>query len=135
MTKRLLGAMAVAVGLLVGVVGAADDKPPSISDVMKKVNGKAGLGKAVGKALTGATVDWDDVQKKTKEIAEQIEFLSKNEPPKGSKESWEKLTKAYAEAVRKLDEAAKKKDKAGVTATQTTIGGSCRSCHTAHRGS
>ena len=36
MTKRLLGAMVLAVGLLVGVVGAADDKSkiPTISDVM-----------------------------------------------------------------------------------------------------
>jgi cytochrome c556 len=135
MTKRLLGAMALAVVLLVGAVGAADDKPPSISDVMKKVNGKAGLGKSVGNAAKAKAVDWDDVQKKTKEIAEQIEFLGKNEPPKGSKESWEKLTKTYVEAVKKLDEAAKKKDKDALTATQMTIGGSCRTCHTAHRGS
>src|SRR5690242_14491373 len=103
MMKRLLGAMVLAVGLLVGVVGAADDKSkiPTISDVMRKVNGKAGLQKAVGKALTSDMIDWADVQKKTKEMLQHVEALGKNSPEKGTKESWEKLTKSWADSAKK----------------------------------
>src|SRR5262249_32625521 len=116
MKHRLLGAMVLAVGLLVGVVGAADDKSkspsvPTISEVMQKVNGKAGLRGAVNKALTSDMINWEDVQKKTKDMVEHIEALSKNTPEKGTKESWEKLTKSWLDSAKKVDEAAKKKDK------------------------
>jgi cytochrome c556 len=138
MTKRLLGAMVLAVGLLVGVVGAADDKSkssiPTISDVMRKVNGKAGLQKAVGKALTSDMIDWDDVQKKTKEMLEHVEALGKNTPEKGTKESWEKLTKSWLDSAKKVDEAAKKKDKEATTKALTVLQGACRTCHSAHKG-
>jgi cytochrome c556 len=135
MTKRLLGAMALAVGLLVGVVGAADDKVPTIADVMKAVNGKAGLQKAVGKALTSNMLDWADIQKKTKEMVEHIEALSKNTPEKGTKESWEKLTKSWLASAKKVDEAAKSKDKDATNKALTELRGACQTCHKAHRGS
>src|SRR5436190_17180037 len=138
MKHRLLGAMVLAVGLLVGVVGAADDKSkstiPTISDVMRKVNSKAGLQKSVGKALTSDMVDWDDIQKKTKEMVEHVEALGKNTPEKGTKESWEKLTKSWLDSAKKVDEAAKKKDKEATTKALTTLQGACRTCHKAHKG-
>jgi cytochrome c556 len=138
MTKRLLGAMVLAVGLLVGV-GAAQDKDkssiPTISDVMRKVNSKAGLSKAVGKALTSDMIDWADVQKKTKEMLEHVEALGKNTPEKGTKESWEKLTKSWLDSAKKVDEAAKKKDREETSKALTALAGACRTCHSAHKGS
>jgi cytochrome c556 len=138
MTKRLLGAMVLAVGLLVGV-GAADGQNkssiPTISDVMRKVNGKAGLQKAVGKALTSDMIDWADVQKKTKELVEHVEALGKNTPEKGTKDSWEKLTKSWLDSAKKVDDAAKMKDKDATTKALTTLQGACRTCHSAHKGS
>ena len=128
----------MAVGLLVGVVGAADDKSkstiPTISDVMRKVNSKAGLQKSVGKALTSDMVDWDDIQKKTKEMVEHVEALGKNTPEKGTKESWEKLTKSWLESAKKVDEAAKKKDKEATNKALTALRGACQTCHKAHKG-
>ena len=137
MMTRLLGAMVLAVGLLVGVVGAADTKSsiPTISDVMRKVNGKAGLSKAVKAAVSSDMIDWTDVQKKTKEMLEHVEALGKNTPEKGTKESWEKLTKSWAESAKKVDEAAKKKDKAATVQALTALQGACRTCHSAHKGS
>ena len=119
----------------VGVVDAQDSKnrTPSISDVMRKVNSKMGLSKAVGKALRGDTVSWSDVEKQTKEIVEHIEDLGKNTPPKGSKESWEKLTKEYLENAKALNEAVKKKDKAKATEVMMKIGRSCGACHNVHQ--
>jgi hypothetical protein len=139
MWKRLIGAMVLAVGLLVGVVGAADDKAkasniPTVQEVMKAVNGKAGLQKAVGKALTSDMLDWTDIQKKTKDMVEHIEALGKNTPEKGTKESWEKLTKAWLASAKKVDEAAKKKDKDATNRALTELRGACQTCHKAHKG-
>jgi cytochrome c556 len=138
MKQRLLGAMVLAVGLLVGVVSAADDKNkatiPTISDVMRKVNGKAGLSKAVKAAVTSNSIDWDDVQKKTKEMLEHVQALGKNTPEKGTKESWEKLTTSWADSAKKVDEAAKKKDRDETIKALTTLQGACRTCHSAHKG-
>ena len=139
MKQRLFGAMVLAVGLLVGVVGAADDKSkspniPTVQEVMRAVNGKAGLQKAVGKALTSDMLDWDDIQKKTKEMVEHVEALGKNTPEKGTKESWEKLTKSWLESAKKVDEAAKKKDKEATNKALTALRGACQTCHKAHKG-
>ena len=139
MKQRLLGAMVLAVGLLVGVVGAADDKSkspniPTISEVMQKVNSKAGLQKSVGNALTSDMLDWADIQKKTKEMVEHVEALGKNMPEKGTKESWEKLTKSWLESAKKVDEAAKKKDKDATMRALTALRGACQTCHKAHKG-
>jgi len=137
MKKRLLGAMVLALGLLVGVVGAQDkgrSSIPTISDVMRKVNGKAGLQKAVGKALTSDMIDWADVQKKTKEMLEHVEALGKNTPEKGTKDSWQKLTKSWLDSAKKVDEAAKKKDKDETMKALTALQGACRTCHSAHKG-
>ena len=55
--------------------------------------------------------------------------LGQNEPPKGHKASWEKLTTAYAKWATDLDEAAQAKNKAQFeTAYRSAIQG-CNACH------
>lgn len=138
MKTWLLGA-AVAAGLVVANVGAdrltaADDKVPTIEEIMKKVNkGKGALHGQVGDALKQGTVDWDAVQKRTKEIAALADFLGKNDPPKGSKESWAKLTKTYADDAKALNAAAEKMDKTAAMSAHRKLQGECMGCHRAHR--
>ena len=133
MMKRLLAA-AVLVAGMIGVVGAQEKKPPTIDEVMKKVNNpRMGLKTAVDSALKANTIDWEDVQKKSKEMVEHLEALGKNTPPRGAKESWEKLTKEFLDSAKKVEEAAKKKDKDATTKALTALGQACRTCHTAHK--
>jgi cytochrome c556 len=114
---------------------AADDKVPSIEDIMQAVNKKkGGLHTDVGDALKAGSVDWETVQKKTKEYSAMADFLGKNEPPKGTKASWEKLTKMYATDAKALNDAAEKKDKAAASATWRKLGGECMGCHKQHKG-
>src|SRR5271154_689815 len=95
--------LTAAVGLLltnfaVDRLVAADDPTPSIEDIMKTVNKKnTGLHSQVGTGLKASPVDWDAIQKETKEYATLAGALGKNDPPKGSKSSWDKLTKTYAD--------------------------------------
>jgi cytochrome c556 len=132
-------ATAAAAGLILTYLGAdrltaADDAVPSIEDIMQKVNKKkGGLHTDVDAALKASSVDWDAVAKKTKQYATLAEFLGKNDPPKGSKQSWAKLTKTYADDAKALNAAAEKKDKAAAAAAHRKLSGECMGCHRQHR--
>lgn len=136
MAKWLTSALVLALGMMVGLNAgtAADGKTPTISEVMKKSNNpRTGLRKDITDAVKAGAVDWDAVQEKTKELAELADALGKNTPPRGSKESWTKLSKEWAKGAKELDEAAKKKDTATVTSVQATLQRKCGSCHMAHQ--
>ncbi len=115
--------------------GSAYEATPSVKEIMKKINGgpKSISGK-LKTALKSSKPDWSVIQEDTKEYVELSEALAKNEPKKGSKESWEKLSKGYLDHATALDEAAKKEDKAGVQAALKKAGATCKACHTAHKG-
>ena len=127
-------AIAAAVTLLV-VFGAGAADNPDIETIMKKVNGKkGGLHPTLMTDLKAATIDWDAATKKAKEYCDLAGCLGKNDPPKGDKQSWEKLAKDYASNAKALNDACEKKDKAAATSALGKISGSCGSCHKAHRG-
>lgn len=136
MRRTLNVAALLALALFAGAglsLRAADDEKPSISEIMKKVNGKMGIHKAVGTELSGAKVDWDKVQKLTADYAKYGAALGKNEPPMGDMKSWEKLSKKWADDAKKLDDAAKKKDAAAAKSAHGTLQKSCGACHKAHK--
>jgi cytochrome c556 len=109
-------------------------KSPTVKEIMGKLNkGPTALTPALGKALKAAEPDWEKILEQTKTYIEQVGDLAKNDAPKGTKESWEKLTKAYAENAKALNEAAKKKDVQAAKTAQAKLAGSCRVCHMAHR--
>lgn len=60
--------------------------------------------------------------------------LGKNEPPKGDKESWEKLTKSYLDTAKQLDKAAQAKEKSKAVVAHTKLTKMCMACHKAHKG-
>jgi cytochrome c556 len=140
MRKTWILATAATAGLLLANfgadrLGAADDKVPTIEDIMQAVNKKkGGLHSDVGDALKMSTVDWDAVQAKTKQYSAMADFLGKNDPPKGAKASWEKLTKLYADDAKALNAAAEKKDKTTASNALKKLGTECMACHKAHRG-
>jgi cytochrome c556 len=129
-----LAAFVVASAATPGRVGAADDKVPTVEEIMQKVNkGKGALHAQVKEALQSGKPDWDAVQKMTKQYSALADFLGKNDPPQGDKGSWEKLTKAYSEKAKKLDEAAQKKDTSETQTAVRTLQGACMGCHRVHR--
>ena len=77
---------------------------------------------------------WKDVQEKTKEMLEMAEELNKNDPPRGDKAAFHKLTAAHLKSMKALDEAAKKKKTPTVKSTLTQLSNSCMGCHRTFRG-
>ena len=113
---------------------ADEEKTPTIKEIMTKAHkGGKSLIQMVGKELKADEPDWADLQKKTKELVKLGTALGKNEPPKGEKASWEKLTKEYLKNAKALEDAAKKQDKAAALASQKKLTGACASCHKQHK--
>jgi cytochrome c556 len=125
----------VIAGLVNGPAGAQDDeKVPTVKKIMDVLHkgGKAHLSKAKA-ALKGDSPDWAEVLKDAKEITKFGGYLAKNEPPRGDKESWEKLAKAYATNAKALEEAAEKEDLTKARAATKKFGATCKTCHEAHK--
>jgi cytochrome c556 len=76
---------------------------------------------------------WDDAKEYAKTLSFFGENLGKNKPPKGEADSWEKLTKKYAESTKAVSKAVDDKDASAVNKALDSIGGSCMECHKSHR--
>ena len=116
-TKQLVGC-----GLLISVaVVGAEEKPSkgkvTIKSAMKDI--KAGLHT---KVIKGTANDAE----KAKLLA-YAKALPKLKPPKGSKESWQKLAAAFLEATTDAVEG----KPGGTAALEKAI--SCKGCHTPHK--
>ncbi len=138
MTRALIGAAVVA-GFMALVVTldttrAEEKKDPSIKEIMTKAHkGADSLIGKLGKELKADTLDWDLIQKQTKELAEMGMSLSKATPPQGDKESWEKLTKVYVANSKEMVASADKKDKDTTAADVMKVTMMCGNCHKVHK--
>ena len=122
-------------GLVSGPAGASsDEETPSIKKVMNKLHkGKNAPLSKVKAALKGDSPDWTAIQKEAKIFATLGAALPKNDPPRGDKESYEKLAKAYASAGKTLEESAEKEDLKGSRDAFKKISTSCMPCHKSHK--
>lgn len=137
MKKRLALMMGtVAVLGLIGIGGQAEgqDDAPSIKKVMGKLHGKGKpLLPGVKKALQADPPSWPDIKKSSKLIAELSATIVDVEPPKGDKENYSKLSKAYLASAKDLQEAADAEDADKAKASVGKLFASCKTCHQAHQ--
>lgn len=129
----LLAAM-VAIGSLGRPARAGDEATPDIGKIMETLHKgrKAPLATLKG-ALKSQSPDWSTIQKEAQTYAKYAGYMPKNKPPTGDEASYQKLAKAYAANAKSLESAAQKEDLAATRAALGKIGGSCKSCHDAHR--
>jgi cytochrome c556 len=138
MKSLICGASMLSLLVVIGIagrnVGAADDAPATIDKIMETLHkGKKSSIATLKTQLKSQSPDWATVQKETKTYAKLAADLPKNDPPKGDAASFKKLAQAFASNAKTLDEAAKKENRAATKAALDKIGGSCKSCHEAHR--
>ena len=122
--------------LLTTGVNAQNEKTPSVKEVMKKINYRdTALCPSLGKRLKADAPNWDEVQKDAREFLTSVEALTKNDPPRGERASWTKLTNDYIADARALDGAAQRKDKSATVAAHAKVANPayCNNCHKAHR--
>ncbi len=107
---------------------------PKIKEIMVKIGkGPQALQGSLGEALKQAQPGWDTIQSKSHEFAQLASELGKLEPARGSKDSWAKLTLAFAESATELEHAAQAKDSNKTREAFDSLGGACMSCHRQHR--
>jgi surface antigen len=120
-------------GMMVGRPGMGGPRGP-IHDIMVKLTkGPQSLTAQIGEGLKAESPDWVKLQAQTKESAELASSMAKHDPPRGSKESWTKLSGSFVESVTALDDAAQGKDKNAALEAHQTISSSCAGCHREHR--
>jgi sulfopyruvate decarboxylase subunit alpha len=90
-------ALLAAAAVVVSPAGAQGEKTPSIKEIMTKANKPNGLYFNLSKDLKDDELMWDEIQKEAKDLAKLAAALAKNEPVKGPKDSWAKLTKDYSD--------------------------------------
>jgi hypothetical protein len=100
----------------------------------KIAKGPEALTGQLGKALAADTPAWDNIQPQAAEYSRLATELTQLDPPRGTKESWSKLTLAYADSAIALDKAAQAKDLAAVKTAHQHLSNSCNECHRQHRG-
>jgi cytochrome c556 len=128
-TALVLGALGLS-----GRVQAEKDAAPSLSEIMRKLNGGTNsMTRNLELDLKEDEPDWEAIQESTAEYTKLVAGLQKGTPRKGDKASWEKLTKGYADNAKALDAAARKKDRKTASAVIVRIKNACSTCHQAHR--
>jgi hypothetical protein len=136
MKRRLAtGGLVLVVALVGWTVGRAQNgKEPSTKEIMTRAHkGGNSLIVAVTRALQPDDPDWDTLQKKTKELVTLGTALGKNEPPQGTKESWERFSKSYLESAKALDAAAQQKNKENAVVARKRLMSTCTACHKIHK--
>jgi len=106
-----------------------------IAEIMGKLTkGPQSLTTVIGQELETDPLPWDKLQSQSKEFAELARTMGKYDPPKGSKESWAKMTSAYTDSAVALEKAVEAKDKDAALAAHQTLSNSCKACHNEHKG-
>lgn len=117
-----------------GFGGPGGRRGPVGQAMIKLFKGPQSLKESIKGEVKSDSPPWDAIQPQTKEFAELAASLSKYDPPKGSKESWTKLTTDFSEQATAMDRAATAKNKKDALTALSTIEESCKACHDAHRG-
>jgi hypothetical protein len=118
--------------------GGAPDKGKESTSVVGQIMFQIGRGPraltgSLDKALKSDKPDWDSIQTFAKELKKLTSDLTKLDPPRGSKESWQQLTVAFSDAAGALDEAAQAKDLEAARKADDLLNGSCMKCHNEHK--
>ena len=116
--------------------GAVEESAPApgIKRIMVRLTkGPGSLTDKLGKELAEENPPWETIQIQSSEYAREAADLAKFDPPKGTKESWAKLSAAWSESAADLNKAAQAKDKNAAKAAHDQIKSSCMSCHREHR--
>jgi hypothetical protein len=121
-------------GLGKGAMGPGGASNPKLKAIMTKVGrGPQALQGSLTEALKQAEPAWETIQGKTKEYARLATEAGQHDPPKGAKDSWGKLTLAFAESASELDKSAQAREKEKTQTELDNLGNSCMACHRQHR--
>jgi cytochrome c556 len=133
--KRLAVLLGMVVMLGLGGLAGAYDDPPSIKKAMAQLHkGQKAALPSIKAELKSDSPDWKKLKDTSKIIVTLSESITDLEPPKGDKEDYAKLSKAYLGSAKDLNAASEAEDVAKAKSAAGKLGASCKSCHDAHKG-
>jgi cytochrome c556 len=117
-----------------GLAVALKDEIPGVDEIMDITHRpKKGLKDVMEAEAKKPKPDWAKLEKSAKEFTRLISLLEKNDPPKGPKASWIKLSKEYTQDAMQVEAAVKQKDAKAVLAALKNLDKKCDECHDKHR--
>ncbi len=120
-----------------GGAGRAPSSSPDSSSLKGLMTalakGPNSLTTVIGQELNADPPPWDQMAKQSAEYVTLVGKLPTFDPPKGTKESWNEQTSAYAKLATDLQNAVKARDADSALNAHGQITRSCMSCHRAHR--
>jgi hypothetical protein len=138
---QLALSIAVIAGLAAGAAlratDAADhpgaDEVWSTKKVMDKVHvGKHSLLSVVTKDLQKAEPDWKSDEENLTEIIRLMSMLTKQKPPRGSQEAWDKLVHDYVDKTKVAQQNVKQHKLQPARAALEKVLSTCEECHDNH---
>jgi hypothetical protein len=143
MRVNLRGALSIAV--LAGLSASAASRVTDATDhpgadevwstkkVMDKVHlGKESLLSRVSKDLRKAEPDWKSDEENFTEIIRLMSILTKQKPPRGSQEAWDKLVKNYVDGAKAARQNVKERRLQPARAALEKVRSTCEECHDNH---
>lgn len=107
---------------------------PSIRDIMQEAHRcRTAYILTVRQELQKDQPNWDVVRKKSTDLVRMGNLLGLNKPPRGSAESWSKLTGLYVAHATLMADAAERTDKETANRHQLALSRMCIGCHREHR--
>ncbi len=117
-----------------GGPGGGPGSNPVIKEAMVKVGkGPTSLVPTINKELKEASPPWDAIGPQAHEVAALAASIVKEEPTRGDKESWARLTGTFVATADELEKAAQSKDRDAATKAHAKLANGCMECHRAHR--
>lgn len=115
-------------------IGAQEGKPPTVKEIMRRLHKDSACPNVIVRTeLQDAQPDWAKVQGLAMDFVTLGTALGKNDPPRGERKSWTRLSGEYLDLAKTLDLAAQKKDRGAALAAHERLNKSCKGCHDAHR--
>jgi hypothetical protein len=102
--------------------------------MIKIGRGPQALNSRIAKELAKDEPAWEGVQAQTAEYAAMASAIAGQDPPKGSKDSWARLSASFADSAATLDRSAQGKDRSAALVAYKSLENACMACHQQHRG-
>jgi hypothetical protein len=133
----VLASLTAGAGLRVTRTNAADspraDEVWSTKKVMDKLYvGKQSLAAVLFRDIRKDEPDWQTDEKNLAEMIRLMSMLTKQKPPRGSQEAWDKLVRDYVDTAEVMRQNVRERRLQPARASMEKLGAACDECHDNH---
>ncbi len=118
-----------------GTAAGDEEKTPTIKEIMQQAHSCRSNSLArIREQINRDDPNWTVLENRAEDLMRFGKQLAANTPPKGTTESWERLTAVYTSHATLLADAAHREDRETAGLHLKKLSSMCAACHKAHRG-